>query len=86
MPLLDGEHGVDVHCSLELSTPLSIGIFQRSEVDIRCRYPDAQLMTARALHIVDTATGDTVMYPVMLFFSTARKPAEPLYQLHVECH
>jgi len=86
IPLVNVDKGVHVHCSLEQSAPLSIGIFQRSKVDILCRYPDEQMMTTRAINIVDTFTGENITYPVMLFFSNARKHQETLYRLHVDCH
>ena len=85
IPLIQADKGVNVQCSLEQSAPLSIGIFQRSKVDILCRYPDEQMMTARAINIVDTFTGENITYPVMLFFSNARKYNETLYRLHVDC-
>ncbi len=40
IPLVNVDKGVHVHCSLEQSAPISIGIFQRSKGDILCRYPD----------------------------------------------
>jgi hypothetical protein len=54
-------------------------------VDIVCRYPDDQMLTARAITIFDLFTGEVLTHPVTLFFSNARKYNETLYRLHVDC-
>jgi hypothetical protein len=64
---------------------VSIGILRQQKVDILCRYPDDQMITARAITIFDIFTGETVTHPVMLFFSNARKYNETLYRLYVDC-
>src|SRR5437016_3292102 len=51
MPLVEADKGVDVHCSLDPSEVLSIGILKQQKVDIVCRYPDDQMLTARAITI-----------------------------------
>ena len=86
IPLVQAEKGVNVHCSLEPAAVISIGILTQQEVAILCRYPDDQMLTARAITIVDMFTGDTMTHPVLLFFSNARKYKETLYRLYVDCH
>jgi len=85
IPIVQADKGVDVHCRLEQSEDVSIGIFKQEKVDILCRYPDDQMITARAITIFDVFTGDTITHPVMLFFSNTRKYNETLYRLYVAC-
>jgi hypothetical protein len=85
IPLVQADKGVDVHCSLTPPAVLSIGILEQQKVDILCRHPDDQMITARAITIFDIFTGDTITYPVILFFSNARKNNETLYRLYVDC-
>jgi len=85
MPLVNMDKGVNVQCSLAPSDVLSIGILKQQKVDIVCRYPDDQMLTARALTIFDLFTGEGLTRPVTLFFSNARKYNETLYRLHVDC-
>ena len=49
IPLVQADKGVEVHCSLDPSEVLSIGILKQQKVDIVCRYPDDQMITARAI-------------------------------------
>ena len=86
IPLVEADKGVHVHCSLDPSEVLSIGILKQQKVDIVCRYPDDQMLTARAITIFDIFTGEVLTHPVTLFFSNARKYNETLYRLHVDCH
>ena len=85
IPLVNVDKGMEVHCSLDPSEVLSIGILKQQKVDIVCRYPDDQMITARSITIIDIFTGDTITHPVTLFFSNARKYNETLYRLHVDC-
>jgi len=85
IPLVNVDKGMDVHCSLDPSEVLSIGILKQQKVDIVCRYPDDQMLTARALTIFDIFTGEVLTHPVTVFFSNARKYNETLYKLHVDC-
>src|SRR5215831_16185623 len=85
IPILQADKGVDVHCSLEQSEVVSIGILKQQKVDIVCRYPDDQMISARAITIFDVFTGETITHPVMLFFSNTRKYNETLYRLYVAC-
>ena len=85
IPIVQVEKGVEVHCSLDPSDVVSIGILKQQKVDIVCRYPDDQMITARAITIFDIFTGEAVIHPVMLFFSNARKYNETLYRLYVNC-
>ena len=85
IPLVQADKGVNVHCSLEPSEVLSIGILKQQKVDILCQYPDDQMLTARAITILDIFTGDTITHPVLLFFSHARTYNETLYRLYVDC-
>jgi len=85
IPLVQADKGVDVHCSLDPSEVISIGILKQQKVDILCRYPDDQMMTARATNVFDIFTGEVVTHPVMLLFSNARKYNETLYKLKVDC-
>jgi hypothetical protein len=85
IPIVQAEKGVDVRCSLDLSDVLSIGILKQQKVDVLCRYPDDQMITARAITTFDIFTGDTITHPVMLFFSNVRKYDETLYRLYVDC-
>ena len=85
IPLVQADKGVNVHCSLEQSAVLSIGILKQDKVDILCRYPDDQMITARAINIIDVFTGETITHPVILFFSNTRKYNETLYRLYVGC-
>jgi hypothetical protein len=85
IPLVNVDKGVDVHCSLDPSDVLSIGILKQQKVDIVCRYPDNQMLTARALNTFDIFTGEVLTHPVTVFFSNARKYNETLYRLHVDC-
>ena len=83
--LVQEDKGVNVHCSLEQSEVLSIGILKQQKVDIVCRYPDDQMLTARAITVFDVFTGETITHPIILFFSNARKYDETLYRLYVDC-
>jgi hypothetical protein len=85
IPLVQEDKGVNVHCSLDQSDVVSIGILKQQKVDIVCRYPDDQMITARAITIFDIFTGETLTHPVILFFSNARKYNETLYRLYVDC-
>ena len=85
IPLVNVDKGMEVHCSLDPSEVLSIGILKQQKVDIVCRYPDDQMLTARAITIFDVFTGEVLTHPVTLFFSNARKYNETLYRLHVDC-
>jgi hypothetical protein len=85
IPLVNVDKGVEVHCSLDPSDVLSIGILKQQKVDIVCRYPDDQMLTARALNTFDIFTGEVLTHPVTVFFSNARKYNETLYRLHVDC-
>ena len=85
IPIVQADKGVEVHCSLDPSEVLSIGILKQQKVDIVCRYPDDQMLTARAITIFDVFTGEVLTHPVTLFFSNARKYNETLYRLHVDC-
>ena len=86
IPIVQAEKGVEVHCSLDPSEVVSIGILKQQKVDILCRYPDDQMITARAITIFDIFTGDILTHPVLLFFSNTRKYNETLYRLYVDCH
>ena len=85
IPIVQADKGVNVHCSLDPSDVISIGILKQQKVDILCRYPDDQMITARAITVFDIFTGETITHPVMLFFSNARKYNETLYRLYVAC-
>jgi hypothetical protein len=85
IPVLEVEKGIEVHCRIERSDVLSVGVFQRTKADVLCDYPDGHILTARAIHIFDNATGEQILYPVMLFFSNTRYAHETLYRLNVEC-
>ncbi len=85
IPSVQAEKGVEVHCRLAPADVVSIGILRQQKVDILCRYPDDQMITARAITIFDIFTGDTITHPVMLFFSNARNYNETLYRLYVDC-
>jgi hypothetical protein len=85
IPLVQEDKGVNVHCSLDQSDVVSIGILKQQKVDILCRYPDDQMITARAITIFDLFTGDTITHPGILFFSNVRKYNETLYRLYVDC-
>jgi hypothetical protein len=83
--MVQAEKGVEVSCSLDPSDIVSIGILKHRKVDILCRYPDDQMMTAHAMTTFDILTGDTITHPVMLFFRNVRKDNETLYRLYVDC-
>jgi hypothetical protein len=85
IPLVQEDKGVNVHCSLDQSDVVSIGILKQQKVDIVCRYPDDHMITARAITVFDIFTGETSTHPVILFFSNARKYNETLYRLYVDC-
>ena len=85
IPIVQAEKGVEVHCSLDPSDILSIGILKQQKMDVLCRYPDDQMLTARAITTFDIFTGDTITHPVMLFFSNVRKYNETLYRLYIDC-
>jgi hypothetical protein len=85
IPLVKADKEVNVHCSLDQSDVVSIGILKQQKVDILCRYPDDQMITARAITVFDIFTGETITHPVILFFSNARKYNETLYRLYVAC-
>ena len=85
IPLVQEDKGVHVHCSLDQSDVVSIGILKQQKVNIVCRYPDDQMITARAITVFDIFTGETITHPVILFFSNARKYNETLYRLYVDC-
>ena len=85
LPLVQREQGVQVTCGLAQSDLLTIGTVQSNKVDILCRYPDDQLLTARAIMAFDSATGDTMTHPVLLFFSNVRQYDKPSYRLNVDC-
>ena len=85
IPLVQEDKGVNVHCSLDQSDVVSIGILKQQKVDIVCRYPDDQMISARAITVFDVFTGETITHPVILFFSNARKYDETLYRLYVDC-
>jgi hypothetical protein len=53
IPIVQAEKGVEVHCSLDPSEVVSIGILKQQKVDILCWYPDDQMITARAITIFD---------------------------------
>jgi hypothetical protein len=67
IPLVQADKGVDVHCSLEPSEALSIGILKQQKVDILCRYPDDQMITARAITVFDIFQQSFSQVPVYTF-------------------
>ena len=69
IPIVQADKGVDVHCSLDQAEVVSIGILKQQKVDMVCRYPDDQMITARAITVFDIFTGETITHPVILFFS-----------------
>jgi hypothetical protein len=72
-------------CNAVLSSQTSFpSVFFNGIRSIFCRYPDDQMMTARATNVFDIFTGEVVT-PVMLLFSNARKYNETLYKLKVDC-
>ena len=50
IPIVQADKGVEVHCMPDPSDVLSIGILKQQKVDVLCRYPDGQMLTARAHH------------------------------------
>src|SRR2546430_108604 len=70
IPLVDADKGVNVHCSLDPSDVLSIGILKQQKVDIVCRYPDDQMLTARAITIFDLLPEKPSRTPSRYFSAT----------------
>ena len=84
IPLLKPDHGVNVICVLQ-KEDVEKSADEVSKVDIKCLYPDKQILHARAVTGVNFATKRIMTLPAHLAFSSTTQADKAAYALTVDC-
>ena len=84
IPLLKPDHGVNVICVLQRED-VEKSEDEVSKVDIKCLYPDKQILHARAVTGVNFATKRIITLPANLSFSSTTQGNKAVYALTVDC-
>jgi hypothetical protein len=84
IPLLQPDHGVHVICVLQ-KEDVEKSADEVSKVDIKCLYPDKQILHARAVTGVNFATKRIMTLPAHLAFSSTTQADKAAYALTVDC-
>jgi hypothetical protein len=84
IPLLKPDHGVNVICVLQ-KEDVEKSEDEVSKVDIKCLYPDKQILHARAVTGLNFATKRIMTLPANLSFSSTSQGNKAVYALTVDC-
>ena len=84
IPLLKPDHGVNVICVLQ-KEDVEKSEDEVSKVDIKCLYPDKQILHARAVTGLNFATKRIMTLPANLSFSSTTQGDKAVYALTVDC-
>jgi hypothetical protein len=84
IPLLKTDHGVNVICVLK-KEDVEKSEDEVSKVDIKCLYPDKQILHARAVTGLNFATKRLMTLPANLAFSSTTQADKAVYALTVDC-
>ena len=84
IPLLKPDHGVNVICVLK-KEDVEKSEDEVSKVDIKCLYPDKQILHARAVTGFNFATKRIMTLPANLSFSSTSQGNKAVYALTVNC-
>jgi hypothetical protein len=84
IPLLKPDHGVNVICVLQ-KEDVEKSEDEVSKVDIKCLYPDKQILHARAVTGLNFATKRIMTLPANLSFSSTTQGNKAVYALTVDC-
>ena len=84
IPLLKPESGVNVICVLQ-KEDVEKSADEVSKVDIKCLYPDKQILHARAVTGLNFATKRIITLPANLSFSSTTQGNKAVYALTVDC-
>ena len=82
--LLKPDHGVNVICVLQ-KEDVEKSEDEVSKVDIKCLYPDKQILHARAVTGLNFATKRIMTLPANLSFSSTTQGNKAVYALTVDC-
>src|SRR6266478_7223663 len=84
IPLLKPDHGVHVICVLQ-KEEVEKSEDEVSKVDIKCLYPDKQMLHARAVTGLNFVTKRIITLPANLSFSSTTQGNKAVYALTVDC-
>ena len=84
IPLLKPDHGVNVICVLQ-KEDVEKSEDEVSKVDIKCLYPDQQILHARAVTGLNFVTKRIITLPANLAFSSTIQADKAVYALTVDC-
>ncbi len=84
IPLLKPDSGVHVICVLQ-KEDVEKSEDDVSKVDIKCLYPDKQILHARAVTGLNFATKRIITLPANLAFSSTTQANQAVYALTVDC-
>src|SRR5438105_12978081 len=84
IPLLKPDHGVNVICVLQ-KEDVEKSEDEVSKVDIKCLYPDKQILHARAVTGLNFVTKRMITLPANLSFSSTSQGNKAVYALTVDC-
>ena len=84
IPLLKPDHGVNVICVLQ-KEDVEKSEDEVSKVDIKCLYPDKQILHARAVTGLNFTTKHIITLPANLAFSSTTQGNKAVYALTVDC-
>jgi len=82
--LLKPDHGVHVICVLQ-KEDVEKSEDEVSKVDIKCLYPDKQILHARAVTGLNFVTKRIITLPANLSFSSTTQGNKAVYALTVDC-
>jgi len=84
IPLLKPDSGVNVICVLQ-KEDVEKSEDEVSKVDIKCLYPDKQMLHARAVTGLNFVTKRIITLPANLAFSSTTQADKAVYALTVDC-
>ncbi len=84
IPLLKPDSGVNVICVLQ-KEDVEKSEDEVSQVDIKCLYPDKQMLHARAVTGLNFVTKRMITLPANLSFSSTTQGSKAVYALTVDC-
>ena len=84
IPLLKPDNGVNVICVLQ-KEGVEKSEDDVSKVDIKCLYPDKQILHARAVTGLNFVTKRIITLPANLSFSSTSQGNKAVYALTVDC-
>src|SRR6266487_6547810 len=84
IPLLKPDNGINVICVLQ-KEDVEKSEDAVSQVDIKCLYPDKQMLHARAVTGLNFVTKRIITLPANLAFSSTTQGNKAVYALTVDC-